>query len=591
MERTGDAVEFGPWNPGINSSIPAHILPLSTMFDERHVETSHQKAHELSDFCGLTPFELSVFRPERLIVHNLLIRVTTSLSVPDGPNYEELGINLRSMVHRIYCDYVLPELDRFHTLHEEIRADAKTLIAADLKLLRSEASAANIDTPNNFLSSIFNKISKPKPKQILSIEQRLAEFESSIEPDGESLDLSCKRALLKVVNSIIGHRGRLLGDNETIVDIATGMVLNDLGSIYFGEAIDHIFKDAAEREGYKILPPQEKPFILNVKGASASGKSTIRPKQRELVENMGLEWSDFALISPDYWRKYLLDYQSLGEHFKYGAMLTGHELEIIDKKLDRHVARRSKSEKIPHLLIDRFRFDSFNVGGDQSSQLLTRFGDTVFMFFMITPPQSTIERAYERGLTTGRYKAVDDLIDHNVEAYSGMPKLFLFWSSTKKRVHYEFLDNSVEKGELPRTVAFGWNLDLTILDIPSMMNVDRFRKLNVEASCPVELFEEDEMTSSDTIDFLLQCAKVMHTIRFVDPDTGQLYAIIRGGEAVWWDVDYVDSARENEDLSFGLSAFSWPDMPDRAAKPSEAEMIIHQGDCSTLGAWKSKSAL
>ncbi len=43
---------------------------------------------------------------------------------------------------------------------------------------------------------------------------------------------------------------------------------------------------------------------------------------------------------------------------------------------------------MPHLLIDRFRFDSFVSSPKQQADghLLSRFGETVFMFFMITPP-------------------------------------------------------------------------------------------------------------------------------------------------------------------------------------------------------------
>mgnify|MGYP007000063532 len=77
-------------------------------------------------------------------------------------------------------------------------------------------------------------------------------------------------------------------------------------------------------------------------GASAAGKSTIRPQQRLLAERMGVPWEDFALISPDYWRKYLLDYDSLGVDYKYAAMLTGRELEFVDKKLDRYMAQKAK---------------------------------------------------------------------------------------------------------------------------------------------------------------------------------------------------------------------------------------------------------
>jgi hypothetical protein len=89
------------------------------------------------------------------------------------------------------------------------------------------------------------------------------------------------------------------------------------------------------------------------------------------------------------------------------------------------MANRAAEGEMPHLLIDRFRFDSLVPNLEEgSSRLLTRFGDLVYMFFMITPPEMTVERAWTRGLKVGRYKAVDDILAQNVEAYAGMPELF-----------------------------------------------------------------------------------------------------------------------------------------------------------------------
>jgi hypothetical protein len=87
------------------------------------------------------------------------------------------------------------------------------------------------------------------------------------------------------------------------------------------------------------------------------------------------------------------------------------ELAIIDRKLDRYMTHKAKVGILPYLLIDRFRFDSFSNEPDEEdgSRLLTRFGSDVYMFFMVTPPEETIERAWKRGLQFGRYKAVDDL--------------------------------------------------------------------------------------------------------------------------------------------------------------------------------------
>src|SRR6185295_2655470 len=161
----------------------------------------------------------------------------------------------------------------------------------------------------------------------------------------------------------------------------------------------------------------------------------------------------------------------------------------VDHKLDRYMANKAKRDQISHLLIDRFRFDSFAPASSEAgSNLLTRFGHTIYLFFMITPPASLVDRAWARGLEFGRYKAVDDTLAHSVEAYSGMPPVFFTWVKRHdKRVHFEFLDNSVRMGEVPRTVAFGWNDEINVLDVKCMLDVERFRHVNVDAQAPESL--------------------------------------------------------------------------------------------------------
>ena len=59
-----------------------------------------------------------------------------------------------------------------------------------------------------------------------------------------------------------------------------------------------------------------------------------------------------------------------------------------------------------------------------------------------------------------------------------------------KRVHFEFLDNSVPFGERPRTVAYGWNDRIAILDERVLVDVERFRRVNIEARSPQELWTD-----------------------------------------------------------------------------------------------------
>jgi hypothetical protein len=333
------------------------------------------------------------------------------------------------------------------------------------------------------------------------------------------------------VAGIVGQRGRLMADKALLIRLAARLVCNAHGSELVGNLLDPIIRDAAAAEGYDYLPYQSAPVVLNVKGASAAGKSTIRPLQRKLADRLGVPWEHFALVSPDYWRKYLLDYDGLGADVKYAGMLTGQELEIIDKKLDGYMERKATRSQMPHLLIDRFRFDSFATSTAQpaDSRLLSRFGDRVFMFFIITPPVETVERAWKRGLTTGRFKAVDDLLYHNIEAYTGMPQLFFTWvKKDRHTLHFEFLDNSVPLGDQPRTVAFGWNDRITILDPDCLRQMNRYRHVNVEARRPQDVLLD---TANSAEDIILDCIATVSEVTFLDPATLTVVGHTKDGKA------------------------------------------------------------
>lgn len=584
--------QFHAWNPGLGSDIPRHLLPLVTLFREENGFVSYREAKELSDLTGLKLNELVAFRPQRLVVHTLLVRVTADLSVPDGPNYEELGLNLRGMVETIHNQYVLPEIDAICKLFDTEKDRVRDYISQQLSEQLSERLKQE-DIPAHAPSLLARLMGKKK-----TVDRPIASPESlalaAIDHwrlhktnDSRNMQDECYRALVKIVGAIVGHRGALRIDQELVARIATNMVCNRYVAQLVDDFISPLFERAVDEEGYRRLPAQEKPVIMNVKGASASGKSTIRPQQRELAGKLNIPWEDFALISPDYWRKYLLEYQSLGKDYKYGAMLTGTELETIDKKLDRYMEQKASSGEMSHLLIDRFRFDSFTVDIDRAadSKLLSRFGDQVYLFFVITPPAETVTRAWLRGIETGRYKAVDDLLYHNVEAFTGMPALFLSWINSKDRkVHFEFLDNDVPLGELPRTAAFGWNGTMTVLDVELMQNIDRYRQVDITAQQPGDILKSDPSKESSHTDFIKQCSQTVKHLDFADRDTLKIYASIRDGSLSWWDYDYISRRRDNVALQQTLAALGFPDQqcealqdqPDPIDKAREEQYLVGQ---------------
>lgn len=584
--------EESAWSPGLSSDIPTALWPTVTLFRQENATVSHTEASELSDLTGIGVLELISLRAERLVVHALLVKVTADLTVADGPKYAELGINLRSMVERLFSQHIVHHMPKIESALSDERSKALEIVTAQLTETFQPAPVAESQTAEkrSLWARLFNKgderssAAKAPENLEMSAVQHWKQLLASSET---GLQSTCLDALIKTVDSIVGHRGRMLPDLELVSRIVVNRVMNYHGSAVVEHMIGELWHEAITAEGYRVLPAQDKPLIMNVKGASASGKSTIRPRQRQLAQKLGIPWEDFALISPDYWRKYLLDYESLGDDHKYGAMLCGRELEIIDKKLDSYMARKAAKGTISHLLIDRFRFDSFVVNIDRTadSRLLSRFGDSVYLFFMVTHPSETVSRAWRRGQSTGRYKAVDDLLFHNVEAFTGMPALFLSWVTSKdKRVHFEFLDNDVPEGELPRTAAFGYNQVLIVLDVKLLLNIDRYRKVNIAAQAQEEIFESAELAAEANLGFVEKCAKTVEHIVFADPDNATQYAVVHRGKLVWWDDAYIASNDSVEGLSAMLESLGYSGQPCTSEQVVESPVSdIKEGRRALVG--------
>lgn len=585
----------GPWNPGIKSSLPSKYLPLSTMFRPENVFTSVETASELSDFTGLPIQQLTFFRPERLIVHELLIRVSADIFVSDGSKYEDLGVNFRSVVNTILTGYINPELEQIVERFNQLKFQIESMVERELdenlfkKTTRVEQKSGAFS-----LSKLFRSgRRKPDISPIDSIESRdqniISDWRRKAEIEDDRQSRVLYQSLLKVSNAIIAQHGRLMGDRALLKSLVTGFACNEYGSTLIGELIAPYIIEAAGQENYILLPSQSQPVVINIKGASASGKSTMRPIQQKQVEKLGLNWQEFALISPDIWRKYLLDYDSLGVAYKYAGTLAGDEVPIIDQKLDAYISAKAKQGRIPHLLIDRFRFDSFSPGYDseKGSNLLTRFGHTIYLAFMITPPEATVERAWIRGLQVGRYKAVDDLLDHNIEAFKGMPVLFFTWVLREdKKVFYEFLDNSVDKGCKPRTVAFGFNNEMYLLDFKCMLDIVRYTKINIHASNLAELYPaEVDMGGAANADFLLKCARKIRIIHFVDRESWKIYACMESSEMTWIDPELTVRILREEESRAGFQAIA-PGLVDKMSliQHKPARPVPAEASHYTMGA-------
>jgi len=520
--------EYGPWNPGIGSSVPKELRHLATIFCPENVFNSLAAAIELRGLTGFNLSELVAFRPQRLALHELLVRITADFEVPDGSRIEDLGLNFREMARLLLAKYLDPAMSAIIDAYDRARLGVGNTIDAALADVHRDWG----------------------PAEIAELERRAAAAREPAAASGYKM-------LARVMAALFATQGSAWGTKEIISSMATDMACNGYGGDCIGRAIAPLLARAAGEQGYKLLPRQEHPVVINTKGPSASGKSTLRPLQKKLAGAMGVKWSDFALISPDIWRKQLLDYAALGAAYKYAGAFTSDELQIVDRKLDRYMAGKYQRGDMSHLLIDRFRFDSFAPDSDEEgSNLLTRFGETLHLFFVITPPELLVERAWKRGLEFGRYKAVDDTLAHAVDAYTGMPNVFFTWvRRSDKRIQFEFLDNTVPLGQRPRTVAYGDNETINVLDIKRMLDIGRYGRVFVDASAPEFLYRDRGLLAPEhNTGFLRRCVERFHHVNFAAQASGRIYLRIESGIPALIDPKALQAALGDPDTFAGVAA-------------------------------------
>jgi hypothetical protein len=559
MDR--DQNPAGPWNPGVQSQIPRELLPLCTIFRSENVYTGIASAEELHGMTGFDLSEFVVFRPQRLALHELLIRVTADFAVPDGSQIGDLGINFRRIAGQILAHYLIPEIDLISAAFERARSEMANAIEAALDAVVPGLAPAAAPPPRP-ARRLFAR-GKLRRRTAAPLGERgwgpaeITECERRARAATDELHKLAYHSLARILSALFTAHGHSWGTRRLIGQLAKDIACNIYGSDAVGRTIEPLLLRAARQEGYGLLPCQDRPVVINTKGASASGKSTLRPLQKKLAGDLGMRWSDFALISPDIWRKQLLDYASLGTAYKYAGAFTGDELQIIDRKLDRHMARKYESGRMTHLLIDRFRFDSFAPDSDEEgSNLLTRFGHDVYLFFVITAPEQLVERAWKRGLEFGRYKAVDDTLAHAVEAYSGIPNVFFTWVRRgDKSFHFEFLDNTVPMGERPRTVAFGNNDTVNVLDVNKMLAIERYGRVSVDATSSEELYRDRELLAAErNTGFLRRCVEAFRMVNFADQASGRIYLTMESGIPVLKDPAPFQAAVLDADTLAGVRA-------------------------------------
>ena len=210
MTFTADAgdAQFGPWNPGIQSQIPAHLRHYCTIFRPENVFTSLADAEEMRDLTGLEFTELVTFQPRRLALHEVLIRVTADLSVPDGSRIEDLGINFRQMTGVLLKQCIEPRMSEIDAIYDAAKRRLSEIVANELASLDAAPTAASTPVSPTAKREFLNFFKRARAPAVIAdsdardLGQLIATWGAKAHSLPDGAEQAAYRALSTVVSAV-----------------------------------------------------------------------------------------------------------------------------------------------------------------------------------------------------------------------------------------------------------------------------------------------------------------------------------------------------------------------------------------------------
>jgi hypothetical protein len=132
---------------------------------------------------------------------------------------------------------------------------------------------------------------------------------------------------------------------------------------------------------------------------------------------------------------------------------------------------------------------------------------------------------------------------------------------------------------------------MNVLDVKCLLDVDRYRRINVNATGPQSVYPGPEAMAAETnTQFLLRCARGLPAVNFAHYASGRVYARLEAGRLAWIDPEALESAIRDGDTRAGLAAVAPAALraPGRGERHAQrGSMVLQPEQFHTLGRWGS----
>lgn len=147
MTQSAKDESYSAWNPGVEPDIPHAYRELETIYDPANVFTTLDEINHLVSDTGLAPLDLINFRPHRLVLHELLVRITADIVVLEGETVQGLGFNFRDIAVVILEKYLQPQLPAIEQEYQAIQQQIKQVLDSELAVLLEKMQPAKAPEP------------------------------------------------------------------------------------------------------------------------------------------------------------------------------------------------------------------------------------------------------------------------------------------------------------------------------------------------------------------------------------------------------------------------------------------------------------
>lgn len=430
-----------------------------TILNQKNVYRDIQELAEIYFITRDLPKNLAAFKPERLVLHEVIANVMTKIRVEDDD--ENSFKRIVDFVYKSLTHEIKSLSKSLNSIRDELEQEVNILVKAALDNGELLDYQGKFSTYLPEIQTCFDKIIKEK--------------------------------------DIKGKECGKYKSGFTFNDVMTARIVD----IIYNKIAEEKINPLVEKHIDKVLPQQKIPttsttgdmLLLMVAGGQASGKGTSVKILKESVERISMSWENFAKFNTDAIKSLMLTNEKVEAEFF--SQLTQDEASLVNMKAQTIVKKRAQQHNAPNIF-----FDQVYVGQDQLN-IVKANGGKAKVIIVSTEIVDAIERSYKRGENIGRFEHTINILLAHRNMTNQLPDRLQ--ENDGQDFEIRIVDNNVKQGEQPAVVA-DINCKTGSIFIYDKTKLERFIAkiaINIKASCKEELYNLGELAQA-TVDNYFQ---------------------------------------------------------------------------------------